>query len=34
VLIDVAALKAVEMLGDTYEITPDDLQQALAKQGG
>ncbi len=34
VLIDVAALKGVEMLGDTYEITPDDLQQALARQGG
>ncbi len=34
VLIDVAGLKGVEMLGDTYEITPDDLQQALAKQGG
>src|SRR3989449_11713589 len=32
VLIDVAALKGVDMLGDTYEITPDDLQQALAKQ--
>ncbi len=32
VLIDVAGLKGVEMLGDTYEITPDDLQQALAKQ--
>src|SRR5438477_6034293 len=33
VLIDVAGAKGVEMLGDTYEITPDDLQQALAKQG-
>jgi kynurenine formamidase len=33
VLIDVAGLKGVEMLGDTYEITPDDLQQALARQG-
>src|SRR5439155_14230850 len=32
VLIDVAALKGVEMLGDTYEITPADLQQALARQ--
>src|SRR5713226_9642209 len=32
VLIDVAGLKGVEMLGDTYEITPDDLQQALARQ--
>ena len=34
VLIDVAGSKGVEMLGDTYEITPEDLQQALAKQGG
>ena len=32
VLIDVAGLKGVEMLGDTYEITVSDLQQALAKQ--
>ena len=32
VLIDVAALKGVEMLGDTYEITVDDLQQALKRQ--
>ena len=32
VLIDVAGLKSVEMLGDTYEITVNDLQQALAKQ--
>ena len=32
VLIDVAALKGVAMLGDTYEITPQDLQQALAAQ--
>src|SRR6266851_3341634 len=32
VLIDVAALKGVDMLGDTYEITPADLQQALARQ--
>jgi kynurenine formamidase len=32
VLIDVAALRNVEMLADTYEITVDDLQQALAKQ--
>jgi kynurenine formamidase len=32
VLIDVAALKGVDMLGDTYVITPDDLQQALAKE--
>src|SRR2546430_171101 len=29
VLIDVAGLKGVEMLGDTYEITVADLQQAL-----
>jgi kynurenine formamidase len=32
VLIDVAALKGVEMLPDTYEITVQDLQQALQKQ--
>jgi kynurenine formamidase len=32
VLIDVAGLKGVEMLGDTYEITPADLQQALERQ--
>ena len=32
-LIDVAALKGVEMLGDTYEITQSDLEQALARQG-
>ena len=32
VLIDVAALKGVDMLGDTYEITPEDLQQALQRQ--
>jgi kynurenine formamidase len=32
VLIDVAALKGAEMLPDTYVITPDDLQQALAKE--
>ena len=32
VLIDVAGLKGVEMLGDTYEITVNDLQQGLAKQ--
>lgn len=31
VLIDVAALKGVAMLGDAYVITPDDLQQALAR---
>src|SRR5215510_10605042 len=33
VLIDVAGLKGVDTLGDTYEITPQDLQQALGKQG-
>jgi kynurenine formamidase len=32
VLIDVAALKGVDMLGDAYEITPQDLQQALQRQ--
>jgi kynurenine formamidase len=32
VVIDVAALKGVEMLGQTYEITPDDLQAALKRQ--
>lgn len=32
VLIDVAAAKSVEMLGDTYEITAQDLQSALARQ--
>src|SRR6266850_16556 len=32
VLIDVAGLKGVEMLGDTYEITVADLQQALQRQ--
>jgi kynurenine formamidase len=32
VLIDVAALKGAAMLPDTYEITPADLQQALARQ--
>jgi len=32
VLIDVAALKAVEMLGESYEITASDLQQALTRQ--
>ena len=32
VLIDVAALKGVEMLPDTYEITVADLQQALERQ--
>ena len=33
ILIDVAALKGVPTLPDTYEITPDDLQAALARQG-
>jgi len=32
VLLDVAALHGVEMLGDRYEITVDDLQRALARQ--
>lgn len=32
VLIDVAGLKGVEMLPDTYEITVQDLQEALSKQ--
>ncbi|MFM9940634.1 MAG: cyclase family protein [Hyphomicrobiaceae bacterium] len=32
VLIDVAAYKGVEMLGDNYEITVDDLKGALTKQ--
>ncbi len=32
VLIDVAALKGVETLPDTYEITVQDLQQALQRQ--
>ena len=32
VLIDVAALKGVDTLPDTYEITPKDLQDALARQ--
>jgi kynurenine formamidase len=32
VLIDVAALKGVEILADTYEITPADLQEALRRQ--
>jgi len=32
VLLDVAALKGVEMLGDAYEITVADLQQTLQKQ--
>lgn len=32
VLIDVAGLKGVEMLGDAYEITAQDLQDALKRQ--
>lgn len=32
VLLDVAALRGVEMLGDRYEITAQDLQEALARQ--
>lgn len=32
VLIDVAALKKASILPDTYEITPQDLQQALSAQ--
>src|SRR5438093_3429760 len=32
VLIDVAGLKGVDILPDTYEITVADLQQALARQ--
>ena len=32
VLIDVAALKGVDMLADTYPITVDDLQRALQRQ--
>src|SRR6266480_1062189 len=32
VMLDVAALKGAEMLGDTYEITVADLQQALERQ--
>lgn len=32
VLLDIAALKGVPMLADTYQITPQDLQAALAAQ--
>jgi kynurenine formamidase len=32
VLLDIAALKGVPMLEETYEITPQDLQAALARQ--
>ncbi|HKA33844.1 MAG TPA: cyclase family protein, partial [Candidatus Binatia bacterium] len=33
VLIDVAAFKGVDLLPNSYIITPDDLEQALAKAG-
>jgi kynurenine formamidase len=33
VMIDVAAFKGMEMLGDTYEITVEDIEGALKKQG-
>jgi kynurenine formamidase len=32
VLVDIAALKGVEILPDAYEITPADVQQALERQ--
>jgi kynurenine formamidase len=32
VLIDVAGLKNVDMLSENYKITPEDLQQALARE--
>jgi len=32
VLIDIAGYKGVDMLGDSYEITVDDVQGALKKQ--
>ena len=32
VLLDIAALKGVPMLAETYEITPQDLEAALARQ--
>jgi kynurenine formamidase len=32
VMVDIAALKGVEMLSEKYEITVQDLQQALARQ--
>jgi len=34
VMLDVAGAKGVEMLGDTYEITVADLEQAPARRGG
>ena len=33
VLIDITALKGVDLVPETYEITVEDLQQALSKQG-
>jgi kynurenine formamidase len=33
ILIDIAALKSVDMVPDTYEITVQDLQEALSKEG-
>jgi kynurenine formamidase len=33
VLLDIAGLKGVDMLGDAYEITVSDLEQAMTKQG-
>ncbi len=32
VLLDIAALKGVEMLPNSYVVTPEDLQQALARE--
>ena len=32
VVLDIAALKGVDMLGEAYMITPEDLQQALARE--
>ena len=32
VLLDIAGLKGVDMLGDAYEITVSDLEQAMTKQ--
>ena len=32
VLLDIAALKGIEMLPETYVVTPEDLQQALARE--
>ena len=33
VLVDIAAIKNVDMLPDAYEVTVGDIQQALSKQG-